>query len=242
MKGNKIIVALDGLTDEKAVGLARKLKGKVWGFKANSLFTRWGPVVLVRLGKYGKLFLDLKFYDIPQTVANHVEALLTHNVNMFTVHALGGSEMIKAAAQVLSLAKNPPLMLGVTILTSHEQKMLQKESGVDRPIKDIVADLAFFATRAGCKGIICSAGEIKCVRSACQKLDLKRGQKTIVVTPGIRPEFYKKNDDQKRINTPFKAIQRGADYLVIGRAITQAKDPVEAVEKISQEIIEALND
>lgn len=232
----RIIVALDKLTDKEAVELARKLQGKVWGFKVNSLFTRWGPVVLVRLRKCGKLFLDLKFFDIPPTVREHTKAVVSYppefSVEMFTVHALGTSQMIKAAARELSGVKNPPTMLGVTILTSLEQKILLNEWGFDRPIKDIVMDLAYFATRAGCGGIVCSAHEVLAVREVS-----KKGTK--IVVPGIKPTFALKGYDQKRVATPTQAIKAGADYLVIGRAITKASDPVKAVEKISAEIKEA---
>lgn len=232
-KGKRIIVALDKLTDEEAVALAGKLKGKVWGFKANSLFTGCGPEILTKLKRFGKVFLDMKFYDIPNTVQNHLEAMVNFGpgfpVDMFTVHALGGSEMIKAAAQVLSSVKNPPIMLGVTILTSLNQETLLKEWGFDRPIKDIVMDLAYFATEAGCQGIVCSAHEASLVRKVCKK-------GTIIVVPGIKPAFTLKDYDQKRVATPAQAIKAGANYLVIGRAITKAYDPVEAVEKITQEI------
>lgn len=232
----RIIVALNGLEAPEAVDLARELKDKVWGFKVNSLFTGWGPVILVRLKKFGKLFLDLKFHDIPEVVREHVKAVINYgpefSVDMFTVHALGGSGMIEAAAEELSKVKNPPIMLGVTILTSLEKKILLNEWGFDRPIKDIVCDLAYFATRAGCQGIVCSALEASIVRDVCKK-------DTIIITPGIKPAFTVKNYDQKRVATPSEAIKAGADYLVIGRAITQAPDPVKAVEKIILEIEEA---
>lgn len=232
----RIIVALDGLEAPEAVDLARELKDKVWGFKVNSLFTGWGPSILARLKEFGNIFLDMKFFDIPDTVRRHVKEVVNFQpgsvVDIFTVHALGGSEMIEAAAEELSKVKNPPIMLGVTILTSLEKKTLLNEWGFDRPIKDIVCDLAYFATRAGCRGIVCSALEASLVRKVCKK-------DTMIVVPGIKPAFTIKSYDQKRVATPAQAIKAGADYLVIGRAITKALDPVKAVEKIILEIEEA---
>lgn len=241
MKENRIIVALDKFREiSKLEALASQLKGKVWGFKIHDAYDRFGPQSIRILRPYGRVFADLKFNDTPWTIANRVDALLVHNVDMFTVHALGTQEMIKAAAKVLSQLKNPPMMLGVTILTSLNEETILKEWGVDRPLEDMVYDLAFFATRAGCKGIVCSALEVPLVRKVCKK-------DTIIVTPGIKPAFTvygersrtMKNYDQKRVATPAQAIKAGADYLVIGRAITEAPDPVEAVEKITQEIKEA---
>jgi len=232
----RIIVALDGLNNITALNLAVNLEGKVWGFKVNSLFTSWGPEILARLKEFGNIFLDMKFFDIPDTVRRHVKEVVNFKhgsvVDMFTVHALGGSEMIKAAAEELLKVKNPPIMLGVTILTSLDKKTLLNEWGFDRPIEDIVMDLAYFATEAGCQGIVCSALEASLAREVCE-------EDIVIVTPGIKPAFTVKNYDQKRVATPTQAIKAGADYLVIGRAITQSPNPAEAVEKITQEIEEA---
>ncbi len=229
----RIIVALDKFKRlSELETLASQLESKVWGFKINDAYDRFGPRLIRILRPYGRVFADLKFNDTPWTIANRVDALLVHNVDMFTVHALGGSEMIKAAADELLKVKNPPIMLGVTILTSLEKKILLNEWGFDRPIEDIVMDLAYFATEAGCQGIVCSALEASLVREVCE-------EDIVIVTPGIKPAFTIKSYDQKRVATPAQAIKAGADYLVIGRAITQSSDPVEAVVRIILEIEEA---
>jgi orotidine-5'-phosphate decarboxylase len=179
-----------------------------------------------------KVFLDLKYHDIPNTVAKAGEEATKLNVAMFNLHALGGFEMMKKTVEASrAMAKNlgipKPIILAVTILTSMDEGAL-KEVGVQGPIIEEVGRLAFLASKAGVDGVIASPQEIGIIRERC-------GGKFLIVTPGIRAPSDKK-DDQKRTLTPKEAISAGANYLVIGRPIKEAKDPLEAVQKIIEDI------
>ena len=200
--GNKIIVALDGISEKEALRIARLLKGLVWGFKVNDLlFESLG--VIVKLKKFGNVFADAKLYDIPNTVTNSVRKLSTTGADMITVHASGGVEMMKAAKRSAGKSK----ILAVTVLTSFQGNQ-----------KKMVLKLVRDAEKAGLDGIVCSGLELKYLA----KFSLLK------VVPGIRPKDYNKKDDQKRTVTPKEAIKLGADYLVIGRPITKSKDPPQA--------------
>jgi len=179
-----------------------------------------------------KVFLDLKFHDIPNTVARAGEEATKLHVTMFNLHALGGFEMMKktvegsrAAAKSLGIPK--PLILAVTILTSMDEETL-KEVGVQGPLLEEVGRLAHLSMRAGVDGVVASPKEIGIIRQQC-------GEKFLIVTPGIRHPSDKR-DDQKRTLSPKEAITAGANYLVIGRPIKEAKDPIEAVQKIIEDI------
>jgi len=179
-----------------------------------------------------KVFLDLKYHDIPNTVAKAGEEATKLNVAMFNLHALGGFEMMKKAAETsMAAAKSlgipKPLILAVTILTSMDETAL-KEVGVQGSILEEVGRLASLASKAGIDGVIASPQEIRTIRDRC-------GEKFLIVTPGIRAPSDKK-DDQKRTLTPKEAVSAGANYLVIGRPIKEAKDPLEAVQKIVEDI------
>jgi len=231
---NRIIFALDVDHFAEAQHWVNLLKGHVEIFKVGKqLFTHAGPKVIDMVRQKGqKVFLDLKYHDIPNTVAKAGEEATKLNVTMFNLHALGGFEMMKktveaSRATAKSLGIPKPLILAVTILTSMDEGALG-EVGVQGPLLEEVERLALLASKAGVDGVIASPQEISVIRDRC-------GEKFLIITPGIRVPSDKK-DDQKRTLTPREAISAGADYLVIGRPIREAKDPVEAVQKIIEDI------
>jgi len=231
---DKIIFALDVEHFREGQHWVNLLKDHVGIFKVGKqLFTHAGPKVIDMIrGKGQKVFLDLKFHDIPNTVAKAGEEATKLNVTMFNLHALGGFEMMrktveasKATAKSLGIAK--PLILAVTILTSMDEDSL-KEVGVQGPLLEEVGRLAQLSLKAGADGVVASPQEIGIIRQKC-------GENFLIVTPGIRLPSEKK-DDQKRTLSPKEAIKAGANYLVIGRPIKEAKDPLEAVQKIIEDI------
>ena len=228
---NPILVALDVDTPAKALALADALRGAVGGFKiGKQLFTAAGPDMVRQLNARGdRVFLDLKFHDIPNTVAGAVQSAVGTGAWMVNVHASGGSAMMKAAAEAAmkaaaSSGAAKPLVIGVTVLTSMTDTAL-KEVGVNRPMVDQVVHLATLAKTSGLDGVVASPQEITAIRAAC-------GPDFQIVTPGIRPADQQGKDDQARTLTPAEAIQAGATYLVIGRPITGAPDPRKAAEAI----------
>jgi orotidine-5'-phosphate decarboxylase len=230
----KIIFALDVEHFTEAQHWVTLLKDKVGIFKVGKqLFTHSGPKVIDMIRKKGqKVFLDLKFHDIPNTVLKAGEEATKLEVTMFNLHALGGFEMMKktveasrATAKELGILR--PLILAVTILTSMNEDAM-KEVGIQGPILEEVGRLAFLSMKAGVDGVVASPQEIGIIRKRC-------GEKFLIVTPGIRLPSEKK-DDQKRTLSPKEAISAGANYLVIGRPIKEAKDPIEAVQKIVEDI------
>lgn len=231
---DRIIFALDVEHFHEAQRWVSLLKDRVGLFKVGKqLFTHSGPKVIDMINQKGqKVFLDLKYHDIPNTVAKAGEEATKHQVSMFNLHALGGLEMMRktveasrAVAKHLGIPR--PLILAVTILTSMNEETL-KEVGVQGPIAEEVGRLASLAQKAGVDGVVASPWEIEVIRQQC-------GEKFHIVTPGIRHPADKK-DDQKRTLTPKEAIEAGADYLVIGRPIKEARDPIEAVQKIVEDI------
>jgi len=228
-------LALDVGNFKKAEELVSKLNNYVGVFKIGSqLFTAEGAKVVNMLNERGgKVFLDLKFHDIPNTVARAAEVATKSGVYIFNVHTSGGYEMMKAAAEAtkktsLALGIRKPLILGVTLLTSINQEILEKEIGIKKRLEEQVVHLAKLAKAAGLDGVVASPREIKEIRKAC-------GEDFIILTPGIRPAG-KSSDDQKRIMTPREAIKLGADFLVIGRPIRNAFNPVEAAKEILKEM------
>jgi len=231
---DKIIFALDVEHFTEAQRWVNILKDQVGIFKVGKqLFTHAGPKVVDMIRKKNqRVFLDLKFHDIPNTVAKAGEEATKLEVTMFNLHALGGLEMMKKtveasrnAAKSLGIPK--PLVLAVTILTSMDDDVM-KEVGIQGPILEEVGRLASLSMKAGVDGVVASPQEIGIIRERC-------GKNFLVVTPGIRLPSEKK-DDQKRTLSPQEAISAGADYLVIGRPIKEAKDPIEAVQKIIEDI------
>ena len=226
----RTFVALDTTDLAHALDLANALSGHVGGMKVGKeFFTACGPDGVRAVTDCGMpVFLDLKFHDIPNTVAGAIKASLALSPYMVNVHACGGETMMRAAVQSAAEAgESRPLVIGVTVLTSMDESDLQ-EIGVESSIPDQVMRLASLAQFSGLDGVVCSAREVEDLRENLGK-DFK------LVVPGIRPQWAS-SDDQKRIVTPAAAIAIGADYLVIGRPITGASDPVEAADKIAAEI------
>jgi orotidine-5'-phosphate decarboxylase len=232
---DQLLVALDVPTAETALGLADRLRGVVGGFKIGShLFTAGGPPVLRTLAARGdRVFLDLKFHDIPNTVAAAVAAATSHGAWMINVHASGGAAMMRAAAESAARAaaaadRPPPLLIAVTVLTSLDAESLG-ETGVGGPVDDQVVRLARLAQSAGLDGVVASPREAPLVRQAC-------GGGFAIVTPGIRGGAAAAGpDDQARTTTARAAIAAGASYIVVGRPIIGAPDPREAAERIAAE-------
>ena len=221
----KIYVALDYQNASDADALIEQLpSGKVGLKVGKELFTSAGPQWVASLVEKGfSIFLDLKFHDIPNTVAKAVTAAAKLGVDVVNVHASGGSRMMKAAADALKEMDNPPLLIGVTVLTSMDESDL-KELGISKSVNEQVEYLAKLAKSSGLKGVVCSAQEANMLKAAC-------GNDFKLMTPGIRPEGSSK-DDQRRTMTPAEAVTVGVDYMVIGRPITQSPNPAQAVENI----------
>lgn len=231
---NKIIFALDvhGLNDIDR--WADILAGKVGMFKVGKeLFTSCGPAAVKAVQRHGgQVFLDLKYHDIPNTVASAMLEAARLGVQMANLHALGGAEMMETAVNAVhrefSDAERPRL-LAVTILTSSTAQTL-RQVGIEHSVQDMVVRLARLAKASGMDGVVASPLEIGPIREAC-------GPDFLIVTPGVRPSFAAV-DDQKRIMTPAEAVSSGADYLVIGRPISKAADPAQAAQCIAAEITE----
>ncbi len=231
---NPILVALDVPTADAALKLARDLAGLVGGFKIGSeLFTSAGPSVVETIRKTGAaVFLDLKFHDIPNTVAKAVGAATRLGVQMLTVHTAGGLEMMRAAEDAAQETASrsglsAPLVLGVTVLTSLDSRALG-EVGVEANVGKQVERLAGLAVRAGLRGLVCSPLEIVALRQVLP-------QEVQLVTPGIRTGS-EKADDQRRTLTPREAMEAGATWLVVGRPIYAAQRPQAAAESILQSL------
>ncbi|MDP6034665.1 MAG: orotidine-5'-phosphate decarboxylase [Verrucomicrobiota bacterium] len=222
---NPIIVALDVPDAEAALNLARQLAPAVGAFKiGKELFVSAGPdVVRAIRDEGGAVFLDLKFHDIPNTVARAVAAAARLDVAMLTIHASGGRDMMVAAEAAAQEMDNPPLVLGVTVLTSMDSNDLSEIGLAEDPAAQ-VERLAQLAAEAGLRGLVCSPREISTLRKVLPR-------EVQLVTPGIRPKGSDA-DDQKRTLTPAEAITAGADWLVIGRPITAADDPRAAATEI----------
>lgn len=232
---DRVVLALDVDDDTEALGLVAELKDAVGMFKVgHQLFTAYGPDIVRRIiGMGGRVFLDLKYHDIPNTVAKASTEAVKLGVSMFNVHALGGLDMMKAAAEAAkeTAARHTlslPILLAVTVLTSMDDRGLRRELKISRSLPREVSHLARLARRAGMQGVVASPQEIKVLRRAV------RGA-FIILTPGVRPEWARK-DDQKRIMTPGEAVASGADYIVVGRPVLMAPDRKTAVERIIEEI------
>ncbi len=224
-----LIVALDVSSAADALKIVQALGPAVSTYKVgNQLFTAEGPGVVRELVSSGKkVFLDLKFHDIPNTVAGGVRSASALGASMLTVHAAGGSAMLRAAVDAAKQASKPPIILAVTVLTSLSDADLQ-ETGVAARTRDHALVLATLARNCGCGGVVASPHEATVIR---QNL----GAGFVIVTPGIRPAGTGRGD-QSRVNTPAEAIAAGADYLVVGRPITDAKDPAKAARQIVSDI------
>jgi len=223
---DKIIVALDVATKRQALGLVEQLRDQVSFFKVGlQLYTAEGPeIVRAVLSTSAKVWLDLKLYDIPNTVARAVESASNLGVQMLTIHISGGSEMIRAAT---AARPNKMLLLGVTVLTSATEQTL-REIGIADKVDDQVVRLAKLGVEADIDGIVASAHEIKMLRT-------EFGDKIKIAVQGIRPTWADPGD-QKRFMAPRQAVEAGADYIGIGRPITAHRNPREAVAKVLDEL------
>lgn len=233
MSDPKIIVALDYPIALPALALADKLAPALCRLKVGKeLFTAAGPALLEKLRYRGfEIFLDLKFHDIPNTTAQACKAAAGLGVWMVNVHALGGRKMLEAAREAIANGAHRPKLIAVTMLTSMAQQDLA-EIGINAKLADMVLRLAILARDSGLDGVVCSAQEAELLRKHC-------GNEFCLVTPGIRPA-HANLDDQSRVMNPKAAMQAGSSYLVIGRPITQAADPLQALLEINQEIGETV--
>ena len=222
-----IIIALD-LDYEDSLEFAKKIDPEHCRLKVGSqLFTQKGPQIIEELSALGfDIFLDLKFHDIPNTVASAVEVASEMGVWMLNVHTSGGSKMVEAARLAANKSVNPPLVIGVTILTSLNQADMN-ELGV-KSISNQINDLASLAHKSSLDGIVCSAGDVKNIKSLL-------GEDFLTITPGIR-SINAPKDDQSRVSSAKQAIEDGSDYLVIGRPITRSSDPLKSLEIFLKEI------
>lgn len=229
MNNPRVIVALDFQAADAAVAFASRISPRDCRLKVGKeLFTAAGPALIETLSKQGfEIFLDLKFYDIPNTMAGACRAAARLGVWMLNVHASGGRAMMEAAREAVGNGAGRPKLIAVTLLTSMGARELA-EVGIAGDAPDVVLRLARLARASGLDGVVCSAQEAAMLRSEC-------GAGFCLVTPGIRPATAA-NDDQQRVMTPAAAVAAGADYLVIGRPVTQARDPVAALAAINREI------
>jgi orotidine-5'-phosphate decarboxylase len=233
---DKLLVALDVESGERAMQLVDTLRGLAGGFKiGNRLFTSEGPALVRRIvAANARVFLDLKYHDIPNTVEQAVEAAVATGAWMINVHASGGSAMMQAAARAAressaKLGRLAPLMIGVTVLTSMDHEAL-RAVGVERPVLDQVIALARLTQQAGLQGVVASAQETTAIRQAC-------GPDFQIVTPGIRgASAGAERNDQSRTMGPAEAIKAGASFIVVGRPIITAQDPRAAAAAIVDEL------
>jgi orotidine-5'-phosphate decarboxylase len=232
---NKLIIALDVETAEEARRLFSLLGAQAGMFKIGSqLFTAAGPEFVREItGAGGRVFLDLKFHDIPNTVAAACREVVRLGVSLFNVHAAGGGEMMRRAAEATTETAERegltrPALIAVTVLTSANADVL-REIGVASEVETQVKLLAELAAASGLDGVVASPHEIRAVRSVVTREDF------LLVTPGVRPAGSA-HDDQKRVMTPAEAVRAGADYLVVGRAILNAPDPQRAAREIVEEM------
>ena len=228
---SKIILALDFDDRTDVERLVSLLKDDVVAFKVGKqLFTTYGPEIVTWIQAQGaKVFLDLKFHDIPNTVAKASGAATDLGVFIFNVHCSGGREMMIAAKEESRVRSQNllglrPFVLGVTVLTSMSETSLKKDLNCEMSLKDQVLHLALLAQGSALDGVVASSEEITLIREAC-------GPDFLIVTPGVRPTWATK-DDQERVMTPQEAIDLGADYIVIGRPVMQADDPKDALSRL----------
>jgi orotidine-5'-phosphate decarboxylase len=230
---DRLIVALDASSLDEAEATAEHLRGTVRWFKIGSgLYTAAGPAAVRSILPHGRIFLDLKFHDIPAQVAGAVAAATRLGVDLINVHAAGGSAMLRAAAAAVAeaaaaMGRRAPTVLGVTLLTSGDAALVE-EVGLAGTPAELAVRLARLARGAGLGGVVASAQDAAAIRTAC-------GPDFLIVCPGIRPAGAAA-DDQRRVLTPGEAIRAGADMLVVGRPVTRAVDPRRAAEAVVREI------
>ncbi len=230
----RLILPLDVATAEEAFRLVDLIGANVGVYKVGlQLFVGAGRELVCELKRRKlKVFLDLKFHDIPKTTVSASIEAYKLGVDMFNIHALAGSRVLNEVNRAITTLaeeerKEKPLLLGVTLLTSNSEVEL-KEIGMNYPLPVMVNNLAKLCSHSGFGGVVCSPQEVALIKESC-------GKDFLTVVPGVRPEWCVK-DDQKRVATPGESIKNGADYLVIGRPITKADDPLEAIDKVVNEI------
>ncbi len=230
----ELIVALDFSSEDEALRLVKALGNSVVYYKVGlELFSRAGVKVIEKLSGMGKkVFLDLKFFDIPNTVVSAARVAIEAGVWMYNVHALGGRDFLRRVAEhnreyAEKIGMTPPLLIGVTVLTSMNERDLQSV-GIYGGVDEQVSKLALLAKECGLDGVVCSAKEVK-------KIKEELGEDFLTVTPGIRPLWASVND-QKRVVTPEDAVKLGTDFIVVGRPITRAENPERAARAILEEI------
>ena len=226
---DRIIVPLDVASLDEARKLIDTLSGVVGYFKIGSeLFTAAGPDAVRAVRNAGcRIFLDLKYYDIPNTVAGAVRSAVSLSVDMLNMHILGGRVMMEGAVRAARESASPPILLGVTVLTSYDD-IQWRETGFSQNVDDAVPEMALRAKDSGLDGVVCSPLEVQALRR-------RLGDGFVLVTPGVRPSWAKAQD-QRRIMTPKEAVAAGSDYLVIGRPITADPDPREAARRVIEEL------
>ncbi len=224
----KLIVALDIENKKKIYELVEKLEDRVDFYKVGIIpYLVCGDEIIKKLKEENKkIFLDLKFFDIPNTVKNAVKIICENEIDMFTFHLMAGEEVIKNIVKIKNEISSKTKAIGVSVLTSFEKKDLEF-LGINMDLKKLVEKLVEYGYNCGIDGVVCSGEEVKFLRDRFKK-------PFILVVPGIRME--KKKDDQKRIMTPGMAIKNGADFIVVGRPVYESRNPVKVVEKILREI------
>jgi orotidine-5'-phosphate decarboxylase len=222
----KVIVALDFSDRKMVTDFYSKISGhKVWVKVGMELFYSFGPEVIHEAKEKGfNVFLDLKLHDIPNTVGQGIKSLCRLPIDMVNVHAAGGSDMMKKAAEAVKGSQNSPLLIAVTQLTSTTTEQINREQRIPGDVVESVSHFAKLAKDSGCDGVVSSPLEVQAIKLIC-------GSRFLTVTPGIRPASADVQD-QKRVTTPQEALQMGTDYMVIGRPITGAQDPKKALEEI----------
>lgn len=229
MTNDKIIVPLDVPTLEEAIALLSQLPQVSFWKVGLELFVSAGPTILEILKERQKrIFLDLKFHDIPNTVAGACRSAATYGVDLLTVHASAGRKALGEAVKAISNADKPPKLLAISLLTSINSRELAFDLKIPLELPEYALEMAILARESKIDGAVCSPQEVSQLRQVC-------GDDFLLVCPGVRPTWAEAGD-QRRVMTPASAIKAGADYLVIGRPITAACDPVEAWEKICQEL------
>ena len=229
MNNDRIIVPLDVPNLEEAIALVNKLPQVSFWKVGLELFVSEGSDILQFLrDKDKRIFLDLKFHDIPNTVAGACRSASKYGVDLLTLHATMGRKALQSAVEAISTAHKPPKLLAITLLTSLNSRDLAFDLKIPLELPEYALQMALIAQESGIDGAVCSPHEVSQLRQVC-------GDDFLLVCPGVRPS-WSETGDQKRVMTPAQAIQAGADYLVIGRPITKAKNPVEAWSKICAEI------
>ncbi len=226
---DKIIVPLDVPTEEAAIALLDRLPEVTFWKVGLELFVATGPTILKQLKeRQKKIFLDLKFHDIPNTVAGACRSASGYEVDLITLHATAGKNALKAAREAIQESPSPPQLLAITLLTSLNSRDLAFDLKIPLELPEYALQMALLAKDTGINGAVCSPQEVAQLRQVC-------GQDFVLVCPGVRPTWAKTRD-QSRVMTPKQALKAGADYLVIGRPITMADDPLMAWNRIIDEV------